>query len=54
MFSKNPRQVSMNEDPLNFKPKSPLTCVDDTVRAAAEQKPDITGAEINSTINPTN
>jgi hypothetical protein len=52
MFSKKPRQISMNEDPLNFKPKRPFTWVDDTVRAAAEQNPEITGAEMNSTMNP--
>jgi hypothetical protein len=52
MFSKKPRQVSINEDPLHFNPKRPFTWVDDTVRAPAEQKPEMTGAEINSTMNP--
>lgn len=52
MLVKNPFQVSTNDDPLNFKPNRPFTCVEDTVRAAAEQNPEITGAEINSTMNP--
>lgn len=53
ILPKNPRQTSTNEEPLNFKPKRPLTCVDATVKAAAEQKPEMTGADMNSTINPT-
>lgn len=51
-FVKNPVQISTNEDPLNFNPKRPFTCVEATVNAAAEQKPEITGADINSTRNP--
>ena len=39
-------------DPLNFKPKRPFNCVDVAVSAAAEQNPEITGAETKSTINP--
>ena len=49
---KNPFQVSTKEDPGNLRPKRPLTCVEATVRAAAEQNPEITGADINSTMNP--
>lgn len=52
MFVKNPCQVSIKDEPLNFKPNNPFTCVDATVKAAAEQKPEITGADMNSTMKP--
>ncbi len=51
-FVKKPVQISTKEDPLNFSPKSPFTWVEATVKAAAEQKPEMTGAEMKSTINP--
>ena len=53
-FEKKPHQTSTKEDPLNFSPNSPLTCVEATVKAAAEQKPEITGADMSSTIKPRN
>lgn len=51
-FVKKPFQISTKEDPLNFSPNSPFTWVEATVKAAAEQNPEMTGAEINSTMNP--
>ena len=54
MFEKNSVQISTKEEVPIFNPKSPLIWVDATVNAAAEQKPEITGADMNSTINPDN
>jgi uncharacterized OsmC-like protein len=51
-LAKIPAQISTKPDPLNFRPSSVFTCVDMTVKAAAEQNPEMTGAEINSTRNP--
>ena len=51
-FVKKPFQISTKEDPLNFSPNSPFTWVEATVKAAAEQNPEMTGAEIYSTMNP--
>ena len=51
-FVMKPFQISTKEEPLNFRPKSPFTWVEATVKAAAEQKPEMTGAEMKSTMNP--
>lgn len=52
ILEKNPAHISTKDAALNFSPKSPLICVEATVNAAAEQNPEITGADINSTKNP--
>ena len=51
-LSKNPRQISRKDVPMIFMPNKPFNCVDATVKAAAEQKPEITGAEMISMMNP--
>lgn len=51
-LSKKPRQISRKEIPDMLMPNKPFNCVDTTVKAAAEQNPDITGAEMISMMNP--
>ena len=51
-FSNTPRHTPRKLDPWNFNPKSPFICVAMAVSAAAEQNPEITGADIRSTIKP--
>ena len=40
------------EEPGNLSPKSVLNCAVMTVAAAAEQKPEMTGPDMNSIIHP--
>ena len=42
----------VKDDPLNFKPRIAFNCENTTVIAAAEQKPAITGPDMNSIKNP--
>ena len=68
MMNENPRTVShirtllqclnspgktfAKEEPRNVMPRIVLNCAKMTVTAAAEQNPDITGADIKSMTNP--
>ena len=52
MRVKNPPKISMTDVPSNCKPKRPLICVTIMRIAEAEQKPEITGTEKNSIMNP--
>ena len=44
--------MSTKDDAWNLRPNNPFNWVEITVRAAAEQNPEMTGADMNSTIKP--
>lgn len=47
-----PEKTLAKDEPGNLRPKRVLNCAVMTVTAAAEQKPDITGPDMNSIIQP--
>ena len=49
-----PGNTMEKEEPGNLSPKSVLNCAVMTVAAAAEQKPEMTGPDMNSIIHPEN